>query len=139
MATQELREIESKLESIYRQEIVLYAGLLKEMEALPVNDLAGDQAEIALRQMAGTMSQVAELDQSSLSLRDRWKRLGGTAHGSLGQALRDTEQLIVQVTQRIQQAEHAAVAMKQRLIPRISTETRRRQMAHAYDAAKRQG
>lgn len=139
MATQELHEIESKLETIYRQEIALYAGLLKEMDAFPVNDLAGDQAEMALRKMAGTMSRVAELDQSSVTLRDRWKQLGGTAQGTLGQALRDTEHLIVQVMSKIQQAEHAAVEMKQRLAPRLSTETRRRQMTHAYSAAKRQG
>jgi division protein CdvB (Snf7/Vps24/ESCRT-III family) len=139
MAIPELHELEQRLETVYLREIQLYTALLNKMDELPVETIAGEHAEIALQQMALTMNEVAELDRVMLPLRERWKQLGGNAEGSLGGALRDTERLIVALMERIQQVENAAVEMKNRLTPQISTETRRRQMANAYRAAKQHG
>ncbi len=128
-------ELEALLTDIYTKQVTLYGDFLRLASSLPDRFAGDDASEGTLQKMNAIMTRIHELDLEVTPQRETWQKLGVPAGPSLAACLKQVENLILAVMERLQKAELDAQAAKERLFPKLSTESKRAQMTRAYRSA----
>lgn len=133
-----IRELEAELLLIYHKQVALYRRLLAVSDGIDRDFSGSGTTDDQLQGMNSIMQEISELDAMSLDTRETWRQAGGRPAGELAALLKEVEGLILQVLQRMNNAEKQALSAKERLSPKLSSETRRRRMTAAYQSARSQ-
>lgn len=131
----ETHKLEAQLTDVYAKQVTLYGDFLSLASSLPDRFAGDDASEGVLEKMNAIMTRIHELDVEIAPLRETWQRLGVAAGPALAACLKQVEHLILAVMERLQKAELDAQAAKERLFPKLSTESKRAQMTRAYRSA----
>ena len=134
-----LHDLEQYLDALYGQQKTLYTELVSITAGFPPDYAPGPQMDRQIGQMHVVMDRIGELDNQLSDLRVNWQELGGKPGPQLKATLDDVEKLMLVAMDKINAAERAAAASKERLAPQVSVESRRRQMTAAYRTAQGNG
>lgn len=133
----ELHDVEQWLNAIYSEQKLLYGQLVEVTLPLREGLVPDAQTDSRFAQMHVIMDRIGALDREAAEIKDDWRQRGGAPGPQLATTLREVEQLILVVMERIKVAEKSALESKARLAPQLSAESRRRQMSAAYGAVSR--
>lgn len=131
----QVNDLEERLSECYRAQAEQYELALETVMSLRDSSNEVQRTDHPLSQIQSCLDRVAQIDEQAKSIRAQWESAGCRPGGHLSGQLKRVQGLIEQLIGRIDEAEQAARKAKERLMPRLDDESRRRKMRSAYTSA----